>query len=92
MIAMRSPYELSTYIDMHLVACSEPGLQPDTISDTTQAALCHDGNAVSENVSLFHAMRGEHDASVLLGCLDNIPNMPVYTYVFICVFVYDACM
>ncbi len=68
----------------YLIACSEAILEMHAVAEAPEATLGHDADAVSQDVGLLHAVRGEHDAAVLLGCLDHVPHVPapklVYQY------------
>ena len=45
-----------------------------------QPPLHHDGNAVTQHISFFHAVCRQHDGSVLPVLLDHIPCEPGHTH------------
>ena len=63
-----------------LVAASKAVLQANGGSKRTNLAPRHDGDRVTQDIRLFHTVRGQHDDSVLLGRLDGVPDVAFWRW------------
>ena len=55
------------------VADPEAGLEVQGGAHSSQLAICHDSDAVSQDVSFLHAVRGQHNGSPLFVPPDHFP-------------------
>ena len=57
----------------HLITTSKLLLEPQAGPKAAQFTLGHNGDAVSQDVSLLHRVSGQHNGTTGFGLLDNVP-------------------